>query len=366
MVIFNPPSSSQIYDCLDIIDAVVWPSERMRNNGGRLSWKDWEPSAGMVGNVVHCWTPNHKDKRFRSHVNRCVYLVEIGERYVPVEELGLREYNQIMGSNEDLANARLSSIQRNFHEYNKSLNLPEPSKVYHHKAKIRAVSSSSSEEDDKDGADAADLPLPSLDLMNFNTLVSMWKVIADKNKRGYGGGEFNELAPELLQKLDEAAMAQIQANAKEAEAAKEAAAAAREAEAVQKAEAEDAAKEDEPEKKEEPTPESVQDAEKEERKADETETKTEVETEAESKNEDQDEEALEEVTVTTPEEQPATPPPSPVAMEHSTTSNSTTSSPSLSLKEGQTEDDEEDEPEAKPEEAEKSPEKEDDETGTTV
>ncbi|XP_017095066.2 protein pecanex isoform X1 [Drosophila bipectinata] len=353
-----------IYDCLDIIDAVVWPSERMRNNGGRLSWKDWEPSAGMVGNVVHCWTPNHKDKRFRSHVNRCVYLVEIGDRYVPVEELGLREYNQIMGSNEDLANARLSSIQRNFHEYNKSLNLPEPSKVHHHKAKIRAVSSSSSEEDEKDGMEATDMTLPSLDLMNFNTLVSMWKVIADKNKRGYGGGEFGELAPELLQKLDEAATAQIQANAKEAEAAKEAAA-AREVEAAKEAEAVDAAQEDEPEKELEPRQELEQEAEKEEGEPVETETETEVDTETESKHEPQDEEALEEVTVTSPEEQPVTPPPSPAAVEHSTTSNSTTSSPSLSHKEDETEDEEESEPEPKPE-TEKCPENEDSETGTTV
>ncbi|KAH8294470.1 hypothetical protein KR018_010161 [Drosophila ironensis] len=222
-----------IYDCLDIFDAVVWPSERMRNNGGRLSWKDWEPSAGMVGHVVHCWTPNHKDMRFRSHINRCVYLVEIGEHYVPVEELGLWEYNQIMGSSENMTNSRRSSIQREFHEYNMHLKLAgltpiiggplssaanttrlteagEGNKgypIYHHKAKIRAVSSSSSEDDD-----TVCTPLPPLNLMNFNTLVSMWKVIADKNKRGYGG-ELTELSPELLQKLDEAA-AQVEQQVK--------------------------------------------------------------------------------------------------------------------------------------------------------
>ncbi|EDW30761.1 GL13332 [Drosophila persimilis] len=249
-----------IYDCLDVIGAVVWPSELMRNNGGRLSWKDWEPSAGMVGHVVHCWAPNHKDVRFRSHVNRCVYLVEIGDHYVPVEELGLREYNQIMSSSDEMANSRRSSIQREFHEYNMQLKLSGLTPIIggrsssgnagavagagagagesaskSHKAKIRAVSSSSSEDESTPSASARGLPglgarsapgpHSAIDLMNFNTLLSMWKLMADKRKQaaaaGSGSGstvpdEFEgfdyvgELSPELLQKLDEAAAAQEQ------------------------------------------------------------------------------------------------------------------------------------------------------------
>ncbi|XP_030379879.1 protein pecanex [Scaptodrosophila lebanonensis] len=210
-----------IYDCLDIIDAVVWPSERMRSNGGRLSWKDWEPSAGMVGHVVHCWVPNHTDARFRSHINRCVYLVEIGEHYVPVEELGLREYNQIMGSCEEMVISRRSSIQRDFHEYNMQLKLAgltpiigsssKSSKL--HKPKIQAVSSSSSEDEEEDAAAAATVATTSRGLCpSFNTLLNMWKLIADKKKQAAGtasadafeGFDFTgEIPPELLSQLDE-------------------------------------------------------------------------------------------------------------------------------------------------------------------
>ncbi|EDW82043.2 uncharacterized protein Dwil_GK25341 [Drosophila willistoni] len=246
-----------IYDCLDIIDAVVWPSDRMRRNGGRLSWKDWEPSAGMVGHVVHYWLPNHKDIRFRSHINRCLYLIEIGDHYVPVEDLGLREYNQIMGSSEEMASSRRSSIQREFHEYNMQLKLAGLTPIIgedgstatagksittttsSNNSKIRAVSSSSSEDDEEeeDGAQPTSQPPPppGIDLMNFNTLLSMWKLIADKKKQAaaaaaaahvdgssddstpaidqsivdaFEGFDYvGDLPPELLQQLDEAAAA---------------------------------------------------------------------------------------------------------------------------------------------------------------
>lgn len=87
--------SLQIYDCLDLgrrID-VVWPSEEMRASGGRSSWQDWSPHVGMVGYVVHYWTPNHPDSQHRSNVNRTLLLLKIGKHYVPVGENGVKEYN---------------------------------------------------------------------------------------------------------------------------------------------------------------------------------------------------------------------------------------------------------------------------------
>lgn len=252
--------SSQIYDCLDLIDAVVWPTDHMRANGGRISWKDWEPSAGMVGYVVHVWVPNHKDVLFRSHVNHCVYLIEIGEHYVPVDELGLREYNQILGSsNEEMANSRRSSIQRDFHEYNMQFKLAGVTPIVgskSHKAKIRAVSSSSSEDEEEMprcstvtksklmaaatgggtasstvAAAGAALPVAGamalppgattcpagIDLMNFNRLLSMWKLIADKKKQAltidtsepFAAFDYmGELPPELMRQLEESRLAQ--------------------------------------------------------------------------------------------------------------------------------------------------------------
>ncbi|XP_016939131.2 protein pecanex [Drosophila suzukii] len=306
-----------IYDCLDIIDAVVWPTERMRNNGGRLSWKDWEPSAGMVGHVVHCWTPNHKDMRFRSHVNRYVYLVEIGDHYVPVEELGLREYNQIMGSTEEMANSRRSSIQRDFHEYKIQLNLgglpmirpsttSEASKS--HKAKIRAVSSSSSE--DEDTSSTRSIPLPHDDpgdLTNFTRLVSMWKeIILDNNKRRLY--DMGELSPELLQKLDDAVQQQQQQQDAPAKETEEVTATA--IVTVTANEGEEGARE--------------------------VEKEPELEDKADTGSEEHTQ--LEEVTVSNPEEQPApppTPPSSPATAEASFASSANSPSPaSLSQEEG--------------------------------
>lgn len=90
----------EIFDCLDLgrrID-VDWPSESMRSSGGQSSWKDWTPQEGMVGFIVHYWQPNHPDPYFRSNFNRTLFLLQIGDRYVPVGELGVKEYNTIVAS----------------------------------------------------------------------------------------------------------------------------------------------------------------------------------------------------------------------------------------------------------------------------
>lgn len=232
----------------------------MRANGGRLSWKDWEPSTGMVGHVVHVWVPNHKEELFRSHVNRCVYLIEIGEHYVPVEELGLREYNQILGSStEEVATSRRSSVQLDFNEYSRQVMLARQttatttsasasastssSNKLQHKPQIRAVSSSSSEDEDEimvdngpaaasgstatssaaaaavaaSGASGDALTLPPG--VNFNTLLNMWKLIADKKKQAinidttepFAAIDYTgELPPDLMRQLEESRMAKQQ------------------------------------------------------------------------------------------------------------------------------------------------------------
>lgn len=99
--------SLEVYDCLDLgrrID-VLWPSESMRLAGGRSSWKksSWEPLDGMAGVLVHYWQPNHPNKRFRSNFNRTLFLVQIGEHFVPVGENGVKEYDGI-GADERFLN----------------------------------------------------------------------------------------------------------------------------------------------------------------------------------------------------------------------------------------------------------------------
>uniref|UniRef100_A0A6B2E6G3 Pecanex-like protein n=1 Tax=Phlebotomus kandelakii TaxID=1109342 RepID=A0A6B2E6G3_9DIPT len=94
--------AGEIYDCLNLgrrID-VLWPSEEMRQSGGRSSWRDWCPQEGMVGIVRHYWQPNHPDSKFRSNVNRTLLLIQIGEHYVPVGQNGVKEYNMIKGESD--------------------------------------------------------------------------------------------------------------------------------------------------------------------------------------------------------------------------------------------------------------------------
>ncbi|XP_060804303.1 pecanex-like protein 1 isoform X2 [Amyelois transitella] len=77
-----------VYDCINLgrrID-VQWPSEYQRERGGRNFWGSWVPSAGMDGLVVHKWTPNHRDPKLRSHVDKSILLIQIDDKFVPIAE----------------------------------------------------------------------------------------------------------------------------------------------------------------------------------------------------------------------------------------------------------------------------------------
>jgi hypothetical protein len=90
---------------------VIWPNEQFRASGGRSSWKDWHPCEGMVGYVVHYWQPNHSDNCFRSNVNRTILLLKIGDRFVPVGERGVKEYNILPITAPTNTNISLTSLQ---------------------------------------------------------------------------------------------------------------------------------------------------------------------------------------------------------------------------------------------------------------
>lgn len=109
--------SGEIYDYLDMgrrID-VVWPSEDMRLSGGRSSWKEWIPQEGMVGYIVHYWQPNHPDYNFRSNFNRTLYLIQIGDHFVPVGENGIKEYNTV-GNDERIRIVHIPKDELRLHE----------------------------------------------------------------------------------------------------------------------------------------------------------------------------------------------------------------------------------------------------------
>ncbi|XP_047533715.1 pecanex-like protein 1 [Vanessa atalanta] len=77
-----------VYDCINLgrrID-VLWPSEYQRERGGRNYWGSWVPMAGMDGLVVHKWSPNHRDPKLRSHVDKSILLLQLDDRFVPIAE----------------------------------------------------------------------------------------------------------------------------------------------------------------------------------------------------------------------------------------------------------------------------------------
>lgn len=82
----------QVYDNINLgrrIDP-QWPDEAWRARGGRNDWKHWLPEAGMQGNVVHKWVPCHRESLKRSHVDKTILLLEIGERFVPIVETAVK------------------------------------------------------------------------------------------------------------------------------------------------------------------------------------------------------------------------------------------------------------------------------------
>lgn len=74
----------------------VWPHESMRTHGGRLSWNGWFPHAGMVGYVVHIWSSGQQDTSHSSMIDSDLYLVEIGNYYVPITEAGIRLHSEVV------------------------------------------------------------------------------------------------------------------------------------------------------------------------------------------------------------------------------------------------------------------------------
>jgi len=78
----------QVYDNMNLgrrIDP-QWPDPEWRARGGRNAWQTWIPLENMEGPVVHRWTPCHQHPLHRSHTDKTILLVKLGERYVPIAE----------------------------------------------------------------------------------------------------------------------------------------------------------------------------------------------------------------------------------------------------------------------------------------
>ncbi|XP_074658604.1 pecanex-like protein 1 [Tubulanus polymorphus] len=89
---------SQVYDNINLgrrID-VMWPNDDWRLKGGKNSWSGWVPEKGMDGTVVHRWMPCHREQVRRSHVDRTILLLQIGDKYVPIAEAGVQDIGAVL------------------------------------------------------------------------------------------------------------------------------------------------------------------------------------------------------------------------------------------------------------------------------
>ncbi|KAL3049653.1 hypothetical protein OYC64_008998 [Pagothenia borchgrevinki] len=68
-----------------------WPDETMRLRAGRTCWRDWSPSEGMEGHVIHRWVPCSRDPAHRSHIDKTILLVQVDDKLVPIFETGVIE-----------------------------------------------------------------------------------------------------------------------------------------------------------------------------------------------------------------------------------------------------------------------------------
>ena len=78
----------KVYDNMNLgrrIDP-YWPDPEWRAKGGRNAWNSWIPLENMEGPIVHRWVPCHRDPFNRSHTDKTILLLKIGDRYVPVAE----------------------------------------------------------------------------------------------------------------------------------------------------------------------------------------------------------------------------------------------------------------------------------------
>uniref|UniRef100_A0A3B3CSB8 Pecanex-like protein n=1 Tax=Oryzias melastigma TaxID=30732 RepID=A0A3B3CSB8_ORYME len=68
-----------------------WPDESLRLRAGRTCWRDWSPTEGMEGHVIHRWVPCSRDPANRSHIDKTILLVQVEDKLVPIMEVGVIE-----------------------------------------------------------------------------------------------------------------------------------------------------------------------------------------------------------------------------------------------------------------------------------
>lgn len=74
-------SSGDMYDLINTIDCLAWPSEEIKAQGGKSGWNGWLPTNGESGVAFarskHCFQATN------------VIFVKVSDHYVPMAEYGI-------------------------------------------------------------------------------------------------------------------------------------------------------------------------------------------------------------------------------------------------------------------------------------
>ena len=83
-----------IYSTINTSNILKWPSKEIKTKSGKNGWGNYEPKAGEIGTVVHIFY----DKKNK---NDNIYLIKIGDNYVPLGCNYLTDVNQLDAFKQD-------------------------------------------------------------------------------------------------------------------------------------------------------------------------------------------------------------------------------------------------------------------------
>ena len=93
-----PCGRAKLTDCTAVTEALTskiytelhWANlTHLKELSTRENWDGWFPHNNMTGDILYRWVPKHDDLKRRSHLNKSIYLLKLGDYVVPVLEDGV-------------------------------------------------------------------------------------------------------------------------------------------------------------------------------------------------------------------------------------------------------------------------------------
>ena len=84
--------SGGVYNNLNESESFQFPTQEMKQKGGKSGWGEYYPKEGDVGTVVHIFSPKNQ--------RQSIYLIKIGDNYVPIGCYYLTDANFLSATEE--------------------------------------------------------------------------------------------------------------------------------------------------------------------------------------------------------------------------------------------------------------------------